>query len=215
MPRTGGTLFLDEIGELPLEIQPKLLRFLQEQEYERVGDSRVYRADVRVIAATNRDLKKAVSAGGFREDLLYRLDVITIRMPALRERAADILALAEAHLRQVSRQSGKNDAGISADARQVLQRYVWPGNIRELRNVMERASILAGGGEIQASHLPVELSDATAARPFLGGEYSLEEIEAEHIRQILARADSLQDAADLLKVDRKTLLRRRKELNLE
>lgn len=210
-----GTLFLDELGELPLELQPKLLRLLQEQEYERVGDSKIYRADVRIIAATNRDLKKAVAAGLFREDLLYRLDVMAIHMPALRERPADVLALAEAHLRQVAQQSGKKSAGISEEARQVLRRYPWPGNIRELRNVMERAFILAGDGEIHVVHLPTALGDTAATRPFLGGEYSIEEVEAEHIRQILSRKDSLQDAAAILKVDRKTLLRKRKELNLE
>ena len=210
-----GTLFLDEIGELPLEVQPKLLRLLQEQEYERVGDSKLYRADVRIIAATNRDLKKAVQASAFREDLLYRLDVVSLRMPSLRERPADILPLAESHLRQIVRQSGKNISGISDEAGQILQRYPWPGNIRELRNVIERATILAADGPIEAGHLPSALSETLSNRPFLGGEYSLEEVEAEHIRQILARKESLQDAAAVLKVDRKTLLRKRKELNLE
>ena len=210
-----GTLFLDEIGELPLEIQPKLLRLLQEHEYERIGDAKIYRADVRIIAATNRDLKKAVGAGAFREDLLYRLDVMTLRMPALRERAADILPLAENHLAEITRKSGKRIAGISREARLLLQRYAWPGNIRELRNVMERATILAAEGEIQPAHLPSGFSDDATNRPFLGGDYALEEVEAEHIRQILARKESLQDAAAILKVDRKTLLRKRKELNLE
>jgi NtrC-family two-component system response regulator AlgB len=210
-----GTLFLDEIGELPLEIQPKLLRLLQEHEYERVGDSKIYRADVRIIAATNRDLKKAVAAGAFREDLLYRLDVVALRMPALREHAADIVPMAEGHLRQIARKSGKNITGISEEARQLLRRYSWPGNIRELRNVMERATILATEGEVQTVHLPTTLGTESANRPFLGGEYSIEEIEAEHIRQVLSREESLQDAAAVLKVDRKTLLRKRKELNLE
>ncbi|MEJ0001401.1 MAG: sigma-54 dependent transcriptional regulator [Verrucomicrobiota bacterium] len=210
-----GTLFLDEVGELPLEIQPKLLRLLQEHEYERVGDAKIYRADVRIIAATNRDLRKDVTAGRFREDLLYRLDVMTLRMPSLRERAADILPLAGWHLHLVARQAAKPITGISPEARALLQRYAWPGNIRELRNMMERAMILAGEGEIQPAHLPAVLSEPAGNRPFLGGDYSLEEVEAEHIRQILARQQSLQDAAALLKVDRKTLLRRRKELNLE
>ncbi len=210
-----GTLFLDEIGELPLEIQAKLLRLLQEHEYERVGESKLYRADVRVIAATNRDLKRSVMDGGFREDLLYRLDVISLRMPPLRERPADILSLAEAHLRQITRQSARAITGFSEEARQLLQRYPWPGNIRELRNLIERATILAGEGEIRPAHLPAILGAGADHRAFLGGEYSLAEVEAEHIRQTLARTESLQEAAAVLKVDRKTLLRKRRELGLD
>jgi len=209
-----GTLFLDEIGELPLEVQPKLLRLLQEREYERVGESKIHMADVRIIAATNRDLKKAVATGTFREDLLYRLDVMSLRMPALRERPGDILRLAENLLRQIVRQSGKNATGFSEPARQVLQRYSWPGNIRELRNVIERATILAADEQVDVMHLPASISENLGNTPFLGGEYSVEEVEAEHIRRVLARKQSLQEAADVLKMDRKTLLRKRKELNL-
>ncbi len=209
-----GTLFLDEIGELPLEIQPKLLRLLQEREYERVGEAKIHMADVRIIAATNRDLKKSVAAGIFREDLLYRLDVMSLRMPALRERPGDILPLAENQLRQLTRQSGQVLTGFTESARHALQRYAWPGNIRELRNVVERATILAVGELVDVAQLPVAISEGLPSSPFLGGEYSAEEIEAEHIRRVLARTESLQEAADLLKMDRKTLLRKRKELNL-
>jgi len=209
-----GTLFLDEIGELPLEVQPKLLRLLQEREYERVGESKIHMADVRIIAATNRDLKKAVAAGTFREDLLYRLDVMSFRMPALRERPDDILPLAQSQLQRLVRQSGKTITGFSEAARQLLQRYAWPGNIRELRNVVERATILAADGLIDVVNLPASLSESSPSHPFLGGEYSAEEIEAEHIRRVLARKQSLQEAADVLNLDRKTLLRKRKELNL-
>src|SRR5208282_3174014 len=130
-----GTLFLDEIGELPLEIQPKLLRLLQEREYERVGESKIRMADVRVIAATNRNLKEAVARGAFREDLLYRLDVISLRLLPLRERPGDILSLAESQLGQLARQSGRVVKGITEAARHTLEHYSWPGNIRELRNV--------------------------------------------------------------------------------
>jgi len=211
-----GTLFLDEIGELPPEVQPKLLRLLQERTYERVGESKIHMADVRVIAATNRDLKQAVAAGAFREDLLYRLDVFSLRMPALRERPNDIMAIAESQLRQLSRQAGRNISGFSEAARRLLQRHVWPGNIRELRNAIERAVILCAGDVLDATDFPATLTDGenSAATPFLGGDYSTEEIEAEHIRQVLARKTSIQEAAQVLKMDRSTLLRKRKSLNL-
>jgi len=209
-----GTLFLDEIGELPLEVQPKLLRLLQERTYERVGEAKIHMADVRVIAATNRDLKQAVAAGAFREDLLYRLDVFSLRMPALRERPNDILAIAESQLRQLSRQAGRNISGFSEAARHLLQRHAWPGNIRELRNAIERAIILCAGDVLDVRDFPATLTESSGTTPFLGGEYSTEEIEAEHIRQVLARKTSIQEAAQVLKMDRSTLLRKRKSLNL-
>ncbi len=209
-----GTLFLDEIGELPLEVQPKLLRLLQERTYERVGEAKIHMADVRVVAATNRDLKQAVASGAFREDLLYRLDVFSLRMPALRERPNDILAIAESQLRQLSRQAGKNVTGFSEAARHLLQRYSWPGNIRELRNALERALILCTDDVLDVKDFPATLTENAATTPFLGGEYSTEEIEAEHIRQVLARKTSIQDAAEVLKLDRSTLLRKRKALDL-
>jgi NtrC-family two-component system response regulator AlgB len=209
-----GTLFLDEIGELPLEVQPKLLRLLQERTYERVGESKIHMADVRVIAATNRDLKQAVAEGAFREDLLYRLDVFSLRMPALRERPNDILAIAESQLRQLSHEAGRNITGFSEGARVMLQRHAWPGNIRELRNAIERATILCAGDVLDVRDFPATLTEGSGTTPFLGGEYSTEEIEAEHIRQVLARKTSIQEAAQVLKMDRSTLLRKRKSLNL-
>jgi NtrC-family two-component system response regulator AlgB len=209
-----GTLFLDEIGELPLEIQPKLLRLLQEREYERVGESKIRMANVRVIAATNRNLKEAVARGAFREDLLYRLDVISLHLAPLRERSGDIFSIAESQLRQLARQSGRSLKGFTATARQVMERYAWPGNIRELRNVIERATILATGDEIDATDLPSSLSLEMAKSPVVGGAYSIEEIEAEHIRQVVARSKNLQQAAAILKLDPTTLLRKRKSLNL-
>jgi NtrC-family two-component system response regulator AlgB len=209
-----GTLFLDEIGELPLEIQPKLLRLFQEREYERVGESKVRMANVRVIAATNRNLKEAVVRGTFREDLLYRLNVISLQVPALRERPNDILSIAENQLQQFARQSGRSVKGFSEAARHVIERYSWPGNIRELRNVIERATILTTGEQIDVTDLPSSLSDAVVESPAVGGAYSIEEIEAEHIRQVLARSKSIQQAATILKLDPTTLLRKRKSLNL-
>jgi NtrC-family two-component system response regulator AlgB len=213
-----GTLFLDEIGELPLEIQPKLLRLLQEREYERVGEAKIRMADVRVIAATNRDLKEAVARGTFREDLLYRLDVISLELPPLRERPGDLMAIAENLLRQLAQRASQPIAGFSERARQAMTRYAWPGNIRELRNMIERATILASGAEIDLPDLPAALSEGPAAggdRPELGGGFTLDEIEAEHIRRVLARSKNLAQAAEILKLDPTTLLRKRKSLGLE
>jgi len=209
-----GTLFLDEIGELPSEIQPKLLRLLQEREYERVGESKIRMANVRVIAATNRNLKEAVARGVFREDLLYRLDVISLHLPPLRERPGDVLAIAENQLQQLARQSGRSVKGFTEGARAVMERYSWPGNIRELRNVIERATILTTGEQIDVTDLPSSLSESPEKSPGVGGAYSIEEIEAEHIRQVLARSKNLQQAATILKLDPTTLLRKRKSLNL-
>jgi len=209
-----GTLFLDEIGELPLEIQPKLLRLLQEREYERLGESKIRMANVRVIAATNRDLKDAVARGAFREDLLYRLDVISLSLPPLRERPGDILSIAENQLQQLARQSGHPVKSFTERARHAMERYAWPGNIRELRNVIERATILSSGDQIDLADLPTSLSDAAGESPAVGGSYSVDEIEAEHIRQVLGRSKSIQQAAAILKLDPTTLLRKRKSLNL-
>jgi NtrC-family two-component system response regulator AlgB len=212
-----GTLFLDEIGELPLEIQPKLLRLLQEREYERVGEAKIRMADVRVIAATNRDLKAAVARGTFREDLLYRLDVISMELPPLRERPGDLMAIAESLLRQMATRASQPITGFSERARQAMTRYAWPGNIRELRNMIERATILASGAEIDLPDLPASLSEVPAAEgdsPELGGGYTLDEIEAEHIRRVLARSKNLAQASEILKLDPTTLLRKRKSLGL-
>lgn len=209
-----GTLFLDEIGELPLEIQPKLLRLLQEREYERVGESKVQHADVRVVAATNRNLKEAVAKGTFREDLLYRLDVISLSIPPLRERPEDILPLAQQHLTFLAAQMGKTVTTFSPEAAQAMVRYPWPGNIRELRNVVERALILSSGPSIEPADLPGSLSEVTSTAPALGGEFSIEQIEAEHIRKVLQRSKSVQQAATTLKIDPTTLLRKRKTLDL-
>ena len=209
-----GTLFLDEIGELPLEIQPKLLRLLQEREYERVGESKIRMANVRIIAATNRNLKEAVAKGTFREDLLYRLDVISLEFPPLRERPNDILSIAENQLQQLVRQSGRSMTGFTEAARAVLQRHSWPGNIRELRNMIERATILATSELIDVVDLPTSLSEIHEESPMVGGAYSIEEVEAEHIRRVLARSKNLQQAAAILKLDPTTLLRKRKSLNL-
>src|SRR5262249_2210171 len=143
----GGTIFLDEVGELPLELQSKLLRVLQEGEFEPVGSSRTRKVDVRVVAATNRDLQRAVSEGKFREELFYRLNVFPLPLPPLRERGDDVVMLAERFARQFAARAGQRLAPLSAEAAARLRRYSWPGNVRELQNVIERAVITARGGQ--------------------------------------------------------------------
>jgi transcriptional regulator with GAF, ATPase, and Fis domain len=159
----GGTLFLDEIAEMSPAVQSKFLRVLEEREFQRLGGSRVIRANVRVIAATNRDLSEAIDKGGFREDLFYRLNVFQIRIPPLRERTEDILPLAESFLDVMRRKTGRPAAGISKDARAWLLEYSWPGNVRELRNAIERALLLCDGGLITREHLPSGSARPTAA----------------------------------------------------
>jgi NtrC-family two-component system response regulator AlgB len=210
----GGTLFLDEVGDLPPAVQPKLLRFLQEKAYERVGETQTRHGDVRLIAATNRDLDAEVRAGRFREDLFYRLNVIEVTLPPLRERRRDILPLAENLLRFFARQSGKPVTGFTAEARTALERHGWPGNLRELRNAVERGVILAAGPEVGVSDLPAQLGTRPAKRVEVGGAVMLDELEAEHIRRVLAAAPSLDEAAQTLGIDPSTLYRKRKRYGL-
>jgi DNA-binding NtrC family response regulator len=158
----GGTLFLDEIGEISPAIQVKLLRFLQEREFERVGGTQTIKVDVRVIAATNRDLAAEVQAGRFREDLYYRLNVVSLEMPALRVRPSDIPLLANHFLQKYVEENAKQIKGFSPDVQQVLAGYSWPGNVRELENVVERAVVLCAGDTIELDHLPPTLSAAAA-----------------------------------------------------
>ncbi len=213
-----GTLFLDEIGELPLEIQPKLLRLLQEREYERIGEPKSRRANVRIIAATNRDLKAAVDAGRFREDLYYRVNVMPLDLPALRERRQDLLPIAARYVTFFAAQCGKSVTGVTPEVEDLFQRYHWPGNFRELRNVIERAVILAQGARIDLAELPDELTTAvnSGAHPAVqvGGNYRLQEVENEHIRQVLRRTPTLAQAAQVLGIDSATLYRKRRKYDL-
>jgi two-component system response regulator AtoC len=156
----GGTLFLDEVGEMSLPAQAKFLRVLQEREFQRLGGTRVLRTDARIVAATNRDLQKAIASGQFREDLFYRLNVFAIRLPPLRHRRDDILPLTEAFLGEFGRVFANPPAGIAREARERLVGYDWPGNIRELRNILERAAILCDGGLITTDHLAIPVNDA-------------------------------------------------------
>ena len=153
---SGGVLFLDEVSEMSLSAQAKFLRFLQEREFQRLGGTRLIKANIRVIAATNRDLRKAVERGDFREDLFYRLAVFDIQIPPLRDRPADIVPLSESFLQEIGRSFGRPPAGLTRDARNALLQYEWPGNVRELRNVLERAAILCEGALIDTSHLALQ-----------------------------------------------------------
>ncbi|HMB02304.1 MAG TPA: sigma-54 dependent transcriptional regulator [Isosphaeraceae bacterium] len=212
----GGTLLLDEIGDLPPPLQPKLLRFLQERKYERVGETRTRPADVRLVATTNRDLEAAVASGAFREDLLYRLNVVELTLPPLRRRS-DILDLAEHLLEFFERQTGRPLTGFTPEAREALARYTWPGNLRELRNAVERAAILAAGPEVGPADLPERIAQAGTAPdgPFeIDGPATLAQLEFEHIRRVLASSPSLDTAARTLGIDPSTLYRKRKQYGL-
>ena len=209
----GGTLFLDEIGDLPLTLQPKLLRFVQEREYERVGDTITRKADVRLITATNVDLEKAVQDGRFREDLFFRLNVIQIELPPLRERLDDIVMLAEKLLAFYGRNNHRAFAGFTEEALQGLKQYFWPGNIRELSNVIERAAILCQTDRVGLECLPRNILPRESL-PNIGDPVTLDKIEEQHIRRILAATKSLQEAADILGIDQATLWRRRKKYGI-
>ena len=209
----GGTLFLDEIGDLPLSLQPKLLRFVQDKEYERVGDYVTRHADVRIIAATNIDLEKSVREGRFREDLFYRLNVIQIEIPPLRSRPDDIVVLANRLLVFFGRNCHKSVQGFTAEAMELLKGYGWPGNIRELRNVIERAVILCRADQIGVGDLPDNLKTGRH-RSNWETPYPSDKIEEEHIRRILAATRSLQEAAAVLGIDQATLWRRRKQYGI-
>ncbi len=207
-----GTLFLDEIGELPAELQPKLLRLLQEKTYERVGETKTRTAQVRVVAATNRDLAAAVKAGSFREDLYYRLNVISVTMPPLKERPSDLAEFANNFLRFFADDSGRPVRGFSATAMAALKAHTWPGNLRELRNSIERAVILCRGDVVDLCDLPEALALAAdnGRQVELGGLVSLDAIEQEHVRRVVARTTTLEQAAGVLGIDDATLYRKRK-----
>jgi len=209
----GGTLFLDEIGDFPLALQPKLLRFIQDKVYERIGDPQTRQADVRILAATNLDLDEMAKNGQFREDLKYRLNVITLTLPALRERREDILVLAERFLARFVSDYARPARAFSDEAREALLNYPWPGNIRELRNVIERASILCPEQQVQVSHLGLNLNEELNS-PHVGGEMSLEDLEKAHISAVLANSSTLDQAAKTLGIDASTLYRKRKQLGL-
>jgi two-component system response regulator FlrC len=220
----GGTLFLDEVAELPPSVQGKLLRVLQERQYERVGGTATLEADVRLIAATNRDLDAAVAEGRFRDDLYYRLAVFPIRLPALRERGQDILLLSEHFLRTVSVRMGRQKPGLSDEACDLLLAHSWPGNIRELQNAIERALILAQGHLISAEQLgivprpPRDVAAAVAAPPAKDPTAmpTLAEQQTRLIFETLQRTNGNKArAAAALGLSRTQLLRRIRRLKLD
>jgi DNA-binding NtrC family response regulator len=221
----GGTLFLDEIGELPLALQPKLLRLLEERTARRLGGTKEYTAHCRIIAGTNVRLDRAVSAGHFREDLYYRLNVVRIDLPPLRERRGDVLLLAEHFAQEIAARRGGPPKIIDATAAARLESHPWPGNVRELRNVMERATLLAPGRTLGADDLHLdghavispddsESSEVGRISIPVGGK-SLAEIEREAIRvTMLMTAGNLSAAARVLGISRPTLTRRLRESGL-
>ena len=209
----GGTLFLDEIGDLPLPIQAKLLRFLQEKSYERIGDLATRKADVRIIAATNANLESAVEAGRFREDLLYRLNVIEMIIPPLRVRREDILPIAERFLIFFAKQNHRQARGFAHEAGEALTSYNWPGNVRELRNTIERAVLLSNDPVISLPQLFPQ-KETMEKLPKVGDPITLERIEELHIRRVLATAKSLEEASRILQIDSVTLWRRRKRYGI-
>jgi transcriptional regulator with GAF, ATPase, and Fis domain len=217
----GGTIFLDEVGDLPTELQAKLLRVLQDQEFERLGSSTTRTADVRVIAATNRDLDQLIEEGVFRADLYYRLGVFPIRAPALRERRGDIPLLVWFFISELQPRLGKNFDEVSARAMAVLTAYDWPGNIRELKNIIERAMILSSSSVLRLDdwfpgHL--ESSDISFQAHERTGE-TIEEVERAHIEKVLAACDwkirGAGGAAEHLGLKRTTLQSRMKKLGIE
>jgi transcriptional regulator with PAS, ATPase and Fis domain len=208
----GGTLFLDEVGEVPPSMQVKLLRALQEREVRRVGENKSRPVDVRVVAATNRDLAADVVKGHFRQDLYYRLRVIELRLPPLRERKEDILPLARTFLAEVARRVGSKVSAFTPGAANQLLRYGWPGNVRELENAVERAVVLARGARVDEEDLPEEVRAALPGSYHPGEARSLEEVERDYILAVLRATDGNKArAAAQLKIGTATLFRKLKQ----
>ncbi|GGA83738.1 alginate biosynthesis transcriptional regulatory protein AlgB [Arenimonas soli] len=213
----GGTLFLDEVGDFPLALQPKLLRFVQDKEYERIGEPDTRRADVRIISATNRDLEAMVRDNSFRLDLLYRLNVISLVLPPLRDRREDLAALANGFVRRYANSYHLPARHLSEQALLRMQAYAWPGNVRELQNVIERAVILCTGEQIGPEHLALGGEPAPAGAGSgvgVGAPVSLETLERAHIEAVMAHAETLEAAARTLGIDGSTLYRKRKAYGL-
>ena len=213
----GGTLFLDEVSEIPLEMQVKLLRVLQEGEFERVGGTKTLRADVRLICATNRDLAEEVRKGRFREDLFYRINVILIKVPPLRERREDVRPLVDYFTKYLSRINGKSIEGIEEDVYPCLEDYSWPGNVRELKNVVERMVVLSGEKKLSSANLPEDLKSSVPLSPNWSPVSSnIQDMEKELIRLKLQECrGNKSKAAEKLGISRRTLYRKIDEYQLK
>ncbi|MFH0813199.1 MAG: sigma-54 dependent transcriptional regulator [Pseudomonadota bacterium] len=214
----GGTLFFDEVGDMPISMQVKLLRVIQERELIRVGGNKPIPIDVRIIGATNQDIKKTVAAGTFRHDLYYRLNVITINLPPLRERKEDIPLLAYYFLRRAMKKSDRNIKGFSDEALKILRSYDFPGNVRELENIVERAVALASGDTIEVRDLPPDLGEMEIySYPYKNQEFkTLEALEREYIQWVLRKVDrNKTQAAKILGIDRASLWRKVKKYEVE
>jgi NtrC-family two-component system response regulator AlgB len=210
----GGTLFLDEVGDLTSDAQARFLRFLNDQVYERLGDPRERRADVRIIAATNKPLEELVRGGSFREDLMFRLDVLSLTVPPLRDRPEDVPLLAEHYLAFFAGRQGRADLRFSTAAVAAMSAHAWPGNLRELRNTIERAVILSPSATLEPVDLGLTSPSSTGRDVRVGALVSLEELEREHIARVVASAPTLEVAARILGIDATTLSRKRKRYGL-
>ncbi|HBE78644.1 MAG TPA: hypothetical protein DDW65_12840, partial [Firmicutes bacterium] len=212
----GGTLFLDEIGDTSLNMQTKLLRVIQEKEYERVGGRQTLKADVRILAATNKDLKQAVEEKLFREDLYYRLNVVPVHLAPLRERKDDIPVLVRHFIKELNLLFQKDITAVSSEAMACLTKYNWPGNIRELKNTLEKAVLLGEGKVLRMEHLPEEILTYDQKSPLENDNPSLDNLEKEHITQILTEVKWNQSkAAELLGIHRNTLREKIKKFSLK
>lgn len=216
-----GTLFLDEIGEISPEVQVKLLRVLQEGEFERVGGTKTIKVDIRLICATNKNLTEEVRAGRFREDLFYRINVIYLKMPPLRERKDDIPMLAETFVRQFAQSNNKKISAIEPEAIAAFKNYPWPGNIRELKNIIERMVVLTTEDKLTLALVPEDIknpsgpSAAPVSSPLNGGGHNLNDMEKEYIRQALKHANGNKSlAAQKLGISRRTLYRKMEEYKI-
>ena len=210
----GGTVFLDEIGDLSPTVQAKLLRFLQERTYERLGETTQRLADVRIVAATNRDLESQVRDGKFREDLMYRLNVVELTLPPLRERREDIIDLAKHFLSVFAAAANRPVQELSAEAQQMMMSYPWPGNIRELRNELQRINVLWPSRLIGPEAFSPRVHQNQNLGPLLGEKHSLADIESEHIRKVLTKTNSFEEAAGILGIEPSTLWRKRRKLGI-
>jgi len=218
----GGTLFLDEISSMKLSLQPKLLRVLESQSFRRIGGTTDIKIDVRILAATNQDLKRCVDEGSFREDLYYRLKVMVINLPPLRERLEDIIPMAKMFIEHYNKEFSRRITGFSEEAEQLMLNYDWPGNVRELKNVMERAAILCEGTVVEADHLPIELRTSPPKEqreiPLPSGSeeaLSLQDIERKHIIETLRKYDGNKSkAARVLNISRSTLREKLKQYGI-